>query len=287
METARLAILDMYEGIPNQGMRCIKEILSQFGDEVEWEIFDVRSQAEVPDLGFDIYISTGGPGNPCDGDGIWDVKYYDWLESVWQWNQHPENPRKYVFLICHSFQMACMHFSLAEVSRRKSVSFGTFPCHKTEEGEGEPLFEGLENPFFVADFRDYQVTQPDEERFEAMGAKIVALEKLRPHVALERALMAIRFSEEIFGVQFHPEADSEGMLKHFLDPERRRKIILEHSEEKYLQMIEHLNDPGKIGLTHDIILPLFLRRALGAISEKLAVGSGQFAGGFVAEHVGC
>ncbi|NUO03144.1 MAG: GMP synthase, partial [Saprospiraceae bacterium] len=94
METARLAILDMYEGIPNQGMRCIKEILSQFGDEVEWEIFDVRSQAEVPDLGFDIYISTGGPGNPCDGDGIWDVKYYDWLESVWQWNQHPENPRK-------------------------------------------------------------------------------------------------------------------------------------------------------------------------------------------------
>lgn len=277
METARLAILDMYEGLPNQGMRCIKEILSQFGDEVEWEIFDVRSLAEVPDLSFDIYISTGGPGNPSDGDGVWDVKYFQWLDAVWQWNQNPENSRKHVFLICHSFQMACLHFGLAEVSRRKSVSFGTFICHITEEGHDEPLFDGLGNPFYVADFRDFQVTQPDEARFEDMGAKIVALEKLRPHIALERALMAVRFSEEIFGAQFHPEADSEGMLKHFLEPERRHKIVQEHSEEKYLQMIEHLNDPGKIGLTHDIILPLFLRRALNAVSQKSAVSSGLLA----------
>ncbi len=278
MKTARLAILDMYEGLPNQGMRCIKEILSQFGDVVEWEIFDVRSLAEVPDLSFDIYISTGGPGNPTDGDGVWDVKYFKWLDAVWQWNLNPENSRKHVFLICHSFQMACLHFGLAEVSRRKSVSFGTFICHITEEGQDEPLFDGLDNPFYVADFRDFQVTQPDEARFEDMGAKIIALEKLRPHIALERALMAVRFSEEIFGVQFHPEADSEGMLKHFLDPERRQKIVKEHSEEKYLQMIEHLNDPGKIGLTHDIILPLFLRRALSTVMVKSAVNSGQLAG---------
>jgi len=278
MKAARLAILDMYEGLPNQGMRCIKEILSQFGDVVEWEIFDVRSLAEVPDLSFDIYISTGGPGNPSDGDGIWDVKYYKWLEAVWQWNLNPENSRKHVFLICHSFQMACLHFDLAAVSRRKSVSFGTFICHITEEGRDEPLFEGLDNPFYVADFRDFQLTQPDEDRFESMGAKIVALEKVRPHVPLERALMAVRFSDEIFGSQFHPEADSEGMLKHFLDPERRQKIIKEHSEEKYLQMIEHLNDPGKIGLTHDIILPLFLQRALRSISGKLAGRSLQLAG---------
>ncbi len=278
METARLAILDMYEGLPNQGMRCIKEILSQFGDVVEWEVFDVRSLAEVPDLSFDIYISTGGPGNPTDGDGVWDVKYYKWLDAVWQWNQNPENSRKHVFLICHSFQMACLHFGLASISRRKSVSFGTFICHITEEGHDEPLFDGLENPFYVADFRDFQVTQPDEARFEDMGAKIIALEKQRPHIALERALMAVRFSEEIFGVQFHPEADSEGMLKHFLDPERSRKITLEHSEEKYLEMIEHLKDPGKIGLTHDIILPLFLRRALGALSGKLTASSAQLAG---------
>jgi len=280
MKTARLAILDMYEGLPNQGMRCIKEILSQFGDVVEWEIFDVRSLAEVPDLSFDIYISTGGPGNPTDGDGVWDVKYFKWLDAVWQWNLNPENSRKHVFLICHSFQMACLHFGLAEVSRRKSVSFGTFICHITEEGHDEPLFDGLDNPFYVADFRDFQVTQPDEARFEDMGAKIIALEKLRPHIALERALMAVRFSEEIFGVQFHPEADSEGMLKHFLDPERRQKIVKEHSEEKYLQMIEHLNDPGKIGLTHDIILPLFLRRALSTVVGKPAVSSGQLAGVF-------
>ena len=31
-KAVRVAILDMNEGKPNQGMRCIREILNQFGD---------------------------------------------------------------------------------------------------------------------------------------------------------------------------------------------------------------------------------------------------------------
>lgn len=264
MKQVKLAILDMYDNTPNQGMRCIQSIIARFGDQLNWELFDVRSKAEVPGMDFDIYISTGGPGSPHDGDGVWDAKYYDWLEEVWNWNQMPGNQKKHVFFICHSFQIACKFFQVGAVTERKSQSFGTFRVHKTDSGISEPLFDGLPNPFYAADFRNWQVVQPDLVRLEELGAEILALEKIRPHVPLERAIMAIRFSETIFGTQFHPEADPDGMLDHFLDPVRRKNVIEEHSEEKYLRMIDHLRDPDKIELTHNIILPLFLSRAIRA-----------------------
>ncbi|MCG8331023.1 MAG: homoserine O-succinyltransferase [Chitinophagales bacterium] len=262
MHSLRLAILDMYDDTPNQGMRCIKDIIKRFEHALDWEVFDVRNKGEVPGLDFDIYISTGGPGSPHDGDGSWDVAYYNWLQAVWEWNLVPDNQKKQVFFICHSFQMAMKHFKLCEVTGRKSQSFGTFRCHMTDAGVSEPLFDGLPNPFYVADFRDWQCIQPDLDRFDAMGAKILALEKIRPHVPLERAIMAVRFSEDFFGVQFHPEADPGGMLEHFTKPGRRDAIVDEHGREKYLRMIEHLNDSDKIGLTHEVILPMFLNRAI-------------------------
>lgn len=264
----KLAILDLYDGEPNQGMRCIQEIVSRFDRELEWRVFDVRARAQVPDLNYDIYISTGGPGSPLDGDGHWDKKYYAWLDAVWDWNKNPENPRKYVFFICHSFQMAVHHFGLAQVTRRRSMSFGTFPVHLTRTGRYEPLFQGLDNPFYAADFRHWQVIQPNREQFLKMGATILAIEKDRPHVPLERAIMAIRFSNEMVGVQFHPEADPEGMTDHFQHPERRDIVVDEHGLDKYQEMIDHLNDEDKIPLTHEIILPSFIRRALQSIGRQ-------------------
>ncbi len=268
MQHIRLAILDLYDNTPNQGMRCIQEIIGRFGEQLDWELFDVRGKAEVPGLDFDIYISTGGPGSPHESDGVWNVKYFNWLDEVWNWNQIPGNPKKHVFFICHSFQMACIHFKVGDVIPRKSKAFGTFKVHKTDAGISEPLFDGLPNPFYAADFREWQVVQPDLERLDELGAEILALEKIRPHVPLERALMAIRFSNEFFGTQFHPEADPDGMLEHFLNPERRQQVVAEHSEEKYLRMIDHLRDSDKIELTHNIVLPLFLSRAIRAVKAE-------------------
>jgi len=164
--------------------------------------------------------------------------------------------------------MACDHFDLARVLKRKSRSFGTTPVHKTNEGEKERYFSGLENPFCVADFRDWQVVQPDGEAFKRMGAEILALEKIRPHVPLERAIMAIRFSHEFFGVQFHPEADPEGMLLHFNQPEKKAMIIQNHGQAKFEQMIQDLEDQSKIPMTYNTILPNFLEDAINSLSEK-------------------
>ena len=268
----QVAVLDMYDGEPNQGMRCILDILDAFGEFLQFTEYDVRGKAQIPGLEYDIYISSGGPGDPRVGDGNWDAKYYALLDKIWNWNSSDKLPKKHVFFICHSFQMACNHFNVAQVTERKSMSFGTFPVHKVEAGFGETIFEGLSNPFYVADFRSYQVVEPDRDRMAEMGAQILALEKERPHIPLERAIMGIRFSDEMVGVQFHPEADSGGMLMHFLNDERREHVFEKHGEERYWQLLEDLRDPDKIHATQQTIIPTFLRRAIYSIAG-ISVGA--------------
>jgi GMP synthase-like glutamine amidotransferase len=264
MSRLRLAILDLYNGIPNQGMRCIREIAAGFSDTIEYEVFDVRVAHRLPDLSFDVYISSGGPGDPREGDGVWEKLWGEWLDTVYRHNQESER-KKYVFFICHSFQMAVHHFGMAEVGPRRSLSFGTFPMHLTEEGATDPVFSGLTDPFTAADFRRYQVVQPDTNRMEELGATVLAIEKDRPHVDLERATMAIRWTPEIVGTQFHPEADAEGMLEHFSRPDIKAEVIAEHGRDKWLTLMADLNDPGKIAFTHDRVLPGFLRRAVAKL----------------------
>lgn len=263
----RIAILDMYNGLQNEGMRCIKKIITNFGEKesiaIELTIFDVRQKLEVPDLGFDAYISTGGPGNPSPVGEAWEKKFFNFLDQLFQHNAKRQNRiKKHLFLICHSFQMACIHWELAGVSKRRKTSFGTFPVHKTSAGRKDPLLQALSDPFWIVDSRDFQVTQPSQYVMENMGAKLLCLEKIRPHVPLERAVMAIRFSNEIIGTQFHPEADSEGMLRYFLREDKKTSIISAHGEAKYNDMIEHLNDPDKISMTESVILPAFLKNAV-------------------------
>lgn len=260
-----LAILDMYDGEPNQGMRCIHEILGKFSEQINFKEFDVRGKNELPDVAdFDVFISTGGPGNPLEGDGNWDLKYFDFLDQVWIWNQN-HSQKKHLLLICHSFQMACKHFGLGEVTRRKSQSFGVMTVHKTSEGLSDPIFQNLDNPFWAVDSRDYQVVQPNLRKFKILGAKVIALEKIRNHVEYERAIMAIRFSDEIIGTQFHPEADPISFLQHLKKPVVREKIIELKGKAKYRTMLENLVDEDKIYRTNETFIPNFLEQAIRKI----------------------
>jgi GMP synthase-like glutamine amidotransferase len=269
----KIAILDMYEGQDNQGMRCIREIINTWGTSNNIEIilneFEVRLKNEVPGTDFDIYISTGGPGSPLESEGSeWEKHYFNWLHNIESYNSSSENyPRKHVYFICHSFQLYCRYYNLGNVCKRKSTSFGVFPVHVMYDGTKEPVFEGLRNPFYVVDSRDYQVIEPDHEKIREMGGTILALEKERPHVPFERAIMSIRFNEYFIGSQFHPEADAIGM-KLYLEREDKKKTVIEnHGEEKWQNMIEHLQDPDKILYTHSHVLPNFLNLAVESLVE--------------------
>lgn len=258
----KIAILDMYDGEPNQGMRCIIDIINRFNQVVTFKIFDVRGKSELPDIKkFDIFISTGGPGNPLEGDGNWDLKYYDFIDALTLWNKE-NNIKKHVLFICHSFQMACKHFGLAEITKRNDTSFGVMTIHKTKEGANDPVFEGLADPFYGIDSRDYQVIQPKLAIFAKKGAKIISLEKIRDHVQYERAIMAVRFSEYMVGTQFHPEADPISFVANMKNNERREKIKKMKGKRKFRNMLEDLLDEDKIYKTNETLIPNFLRIAI-------------------------
>ncbi len=270
-QTIKIAILDMYDGEPNQGMRCIIDIINRFNQIVTFKIFDVRGKSELPEVSkYDIYISTGGPGNPLVGDGNWDLKYYDFIDALTLWNQ--ENAiKKHVLFICHSFQMACKHFGLAEITKRKDTSFGVMKVHKTNESLKDPLYEGLPDPFFAVDSRDYQVVQPKLSMFKKKGAKIISLEKIRDHVQYERAIMAVRFSDYFVGTQFHPEADPLSFIANLKNKTTREKIIAMKGKTKFRDMLEDLLDEEKIYKTNETLIPNFLRSAINdlMVSKKM------------------
>ncbi|MEZ0538605.1 type 1 glutamine amidotransferase [Fibrella arboris] len=267
----RIAILDMYNNVANEGMRCILQAIQRIeaadGIALPYTVFNVRAENQLPDLSFDAYISTGGPGIPLPLGEPWEVPYFELIDALFAHNLTQET-RKHLFLICHSFQLVAGHRHLGTISKRKSTSFGIFPMHQTDAGQNEPLFSPLPEPFYAVDSRDYQLTEPQMAEFEAQGAELLCLEKIRPHVNLERAVMAIRFTNEIVGTQFHPEADTEGMLRYFLKEEKRTQIVTNYGQAKYDEMVDYLQDPAKIALTESVILPGFIRNA---IREQSAV----------------
>jgi len=272
MKKIKVAILDLYKDAPNQGMRNIHEILDKYASEnqlfITKTVIDIRGKQEAPTLDYDIYISSGGPGSPVDLEG-WEDKYIGFVKDLMAHNANSSN-KKHLFLICHSFQVICHHFNLGNVCLRKNESFGTYPVYATDEGIIDSTFKNLPRPFYVVDSRKWQVIEPNDTNLKAMGAQILALEKLRPHVELERAMMAIRFTPEIVGTQFHPEADAEGMIYYLQTEEKKQLVIANHGEEKLENMLAHLNDPDKIMHTQSCIIPQFLNDAIQSLSLKQA-----------------
>jgi len=269
----KIAVLDLYEGFPNQGMRCIQEIVEHWAEtnniSFTYHTYNVRQDLVVPDLSYDIYISSGGPGSPIETEGEpWDNLYMDWLKRMEAWNNDVTNAvKKHVFFICHSFQLACRYYGIAEVCKRKSTSFGVFPIHRMHEGENETVFQGMRDPFYAVDSRDYQVISPNHQKLRKMGAQILAIEKHRPHVPYERAIMSIRFNDYFIGTQFHPEADAIGMSMYLQREDKKAGVIENHGEAKWRSMVEQLQDPEKIMWTYKNILPNFLNLAVGELVE--------------------
>ena len=267
----KIALLDMYNGEPNQGMRCIIDIINRFTPVVTFKVFDVRGKCELPQIDkYDIYISSGGPGNPLIGDGDWDTKYYEFIDALNKWDTD-KLTKKQVLFICHSFQMACTHFGLAEITKRRDTSFGAMTIHKTKEGFDDPIFEGLADPFYAIDSRDYQVVQPKLSVFSKKGAKIISLEKIRDHVKFVRAIMGVRFTDYFVGTQFHPEADPISFISQLRNRETKEKIRNIKGKRKFRNMLEDLLDDDKIYRTNETLIPNFLRIAINdlMISKKM------------------
>ncbi|WCT12794.1 type 1 glutamine amidotransferase [Mucilaginibacter jinjuensis] len=258
----KIAILDLYNGIANQAINSFEQILEKYRTKhklnLNWQIFKVREANELPDLNFDAYLSSGGPGNPFSGAEEWDKNYFKLIDGIEAYNNSNQKPKKHVLFICHSFQLLCRRYKLGEVLLRNIPSFGIVPVELLEDDD---LLKNLSNPFYAVDSRSWQVVNPDMKVFEKIGAKILAIERERSD-HLPRALMAIRLNDYFVATQFHPEMSPEIMGKRLLMDDNKQQVIDEFGEEGYQQMLEELNDADKLWLTFNTIMSNFLDRAI-------------------------
>lgn len=272
----KVAIIDLYNNEVNEGIRCLKEIVSESNRNknlipVNYDRFETRYKDEIPDLGYDIFISSGGPGSPFEGvEQKWEHDYFSLVNKIWNYNQRRPEKKKYIFFICHSFQMMARYFKFAEVNRRHEKSFGVLPFRRTDAGINDPIMKQLLDPFYAADFRQFQVVQKNQRVLDELGGKILALELEDKEKKYESAIMAVRISDEIVGTQFHPEADPMSMLYHLKQDERKNDIIGKSDEGKYLEMLSYLEDPDKLKLARKTVLPTFLALAIEELSAKYA-----------------
>jgi len=264
----KVAILDLYDGIANEGMRGFQDILKRYREKhkvnLRYSIFDVRKKCEVPDHNdFDIYIVSGGPGSPIDSEGSeWEKKYFNLTDKLEDHNLSNTSQKKHAFFVCHSFQLMCRKYGLGDINIRRSPSFGVLPVHLTPDGRTDVVFDNMSDPLYTVDSRVWQVINPNHKRFEELGMQLLAVEKERPHVDLPRAMMAIRFNEYFISTQFHPEADAQGMKNWLTKAEKKKEVVDEHGIGKYNEMLERLDDPDKITHTQATIIPNFLDQAV-------------------------
>ena len=270
--TIRIAILDMNNGLRNLGIRNIKRIIDNFtyyvrvnGYAVDFQVdhFHVRDRNEVPENGYDIYISSGGPGSPLEETATdWEEKFSTLLDQILEHNLSHEN-KQYFFGICHSFQLMAKKFEVGYISQRDKRNLGIVPIFRSEEGRQDYLFEGLQDKFYAFDNRDWQVTEPDAQRLKNMNARILSFEGSESHAG--KAITGIRYSDEMESVQFHPEAEKSAILMRFTDPDEKSHIIEVLGDKAYEEFIQSVLNPNKLLRTYKAILPGFLRRSFNGL----------------------
>ena len=96
-----------------------------------------------------------------------------------------------------------------------------------------------------------------------MGAQIIALEKERPSIPLERAIMGVKFNEFMYGVQFHPEGEPGILNQYFTDTQTKESIIDEFGIEKWDRIMSTLENNEEIEMTFTHFIPNFLEKAIG------------------------
>lgn len=270
----KIATIDLYNNERNEGMRCIKEIVKDIGSErkgidVSYEVFETRYKGDIPGLDKDIYISSGGPGSPFEGEGTqWEKDYFNLIDKIWNYNTDNPEKKKHIFFICHSFQMAARYFKFGNVTKRPRQSFGIKQFTKTMDGNNDPVTKALGDPFYAADIRKFQVIEPDEKVIKNLGGKILSYEMVNNGNLDQPGLGAVRISDEIIATQFHPEADPESMLYHLKQDERKKQVVDEYGEERYAEMLLLLNKPEALKQTYKTVIPTFLNNAIDKLTAE-------------------
>jgi homoserine O-succinyltransferase/O-acetyltransferase len=276
MTSLRIGLVDMNNGVANQAMRCFRRILDRFEQRVHranptLELMrhemQPRNLGEVPSGHYDLILSTGGPGSPFDGlEEPWGVGYRKFLDDVFAHNQRDYEKAPKLLAVCHSFEIAVIHFGVATMTKRDSLRFGLMPAYTTTVGQEVDYFKPFADRLFTWEHRWWQAVEPNAERLRELGGRMTAHESRESGPNKGDAALAFKFAPGIDGTQFHPEADKPGVLAWVVIPEHAEKFKAQYGNELYERMIKSLNDPTRLARTFALFIPGWLTHRFNEIA---------------------
>jgi len=273
----RVGVVDMNAGHQNQAIRCLGVLIDQLaarvrlvnpGLSVERVHVSPRDKNEKPPTDCDLYLCSGGPGSPYDGDGeAWVDEFSEFLDDVVDDNAAHYGRGKGALAVCYSYEMAVRHFGVAEVAPRASRKFGVMPIYTTGDGQSHPLLSPFGDRLFAFEHRNWEAIHLDESALGRHGGKLLARES-RDGVSKGEALMAFDFAPGVEGVQFHPEADRPGVMAWVARPDQAEAFKLAYGITTYERMLKTIDHPQRIARTFALLIPGWMTRRFNLLAER-------------------
>jgi GMP synthase-like glutamine amidotransferase len=273
-----MCIIDMNNGWENQAIRCYHRIIDQFFERVkasnpgiETQILRVqpRNLGEAPPADCDLYLSTGGPGAPYEGyEDRWSTLYRKFLDSLVDEYARNADASRAAFLVCHSFELAVMHFGVAQIVEMPTRKFGIQPVYPTVDGQKSPLFAPFGDRLFAWENRGWHAVELNTHRLAQLKGELWARESREALLDKGHAKSAFLFAPGLEGVQFHPEADRGGAATWLHNPEKAREAIDAFGEVTYRRMLKTLDAPDRLARTFVLLIPGWLTRKFNGLASQ-------------------
>ncbi|NUP13653.1 MAG: hypothetical protein HOW73_47060 [Polyangiaceae bacterium] len=270
-----VCLIDMNAGHVNQAMRCFRGIVTAFFDRVRTqnpglicrvaEVSPRDTNQPIP-RDCDIYIGSGGPGSPYDGDA---QPWFDDFTTFTNWMvdeaRRTDEDQRSFFAVCYTFELLVRHFAVADVSTRDSRKFGVMPIYTTGYGQKHPLLSAFKDRLFAFEHRNWEAVNPNDKRLADLGGGLLAQESRDGH-SKGRGLLGFDFGPGIEAVQFHPEADRAGVMSWVARPEQAAAFRATYGEETYQAMLRTLDDKNRLARTFALVIPGFLQRRFNTLA---------------------
>ena len=277
MQTLRLSLVDMNDGVPNEAIRCFRRLLGGFTARVraanprlgiQLEHVQPRNLGELPSPEADLVLSSGGPGSPHDGwDERWCSSYRSFLDGVMDRAARRPDDAPAAFLVCHSFEIAVQHFRFATMTQRADLKFAIFPAYLTPAGRQTDFLRPFGDRLFSWEHRAWQAVNLDQRRVAAQGGALLATESRPGRSDKGHGLLAFRFGPGLEGTQFHPEADRPGVLAWIERPEHAEALKDAYGNSLYERMMKTLGDPARLARTYALLIPGWLTERFNRLAR--------------------
>lgn len=265
----RIALVDMNNGVANQATRCFRRLVDGFQRRVRvqnptveftFHHLQPRNLGEVPDGSYDLVLSSGGPGAPLDGfDDTWGKGYRRFLDGVAEANAKDPVRSTKALLICHSFELAVLHFGVAEMRLRPTTKFGVMPAYLTDDGQLLDYLGPFGYRLFTFEHRNWEAVNLDAAKLARLGGKVLAHEAHAASVVNQGdAILGLRFAGGLDGLQFHPEADKPGVMAWVEKPEHQERLRDAYGDDLFGKMVRTLADPTRLARTFALLIPSWL-----------------------------